>query len=98
MTLGHRLTVVYAIMATSLVLGNIHGIRHVHALVENGEPEPRLLKVQRYVTGRCTTVYLVGAILVSVMFLSMTTQPRRKNRNGKVEPKAGGRGPTPPQP
>jgi membrane protease YdiL (CAAX protease family) len=81
MTIGHRLTVAYAIIVTSLVFGFCHGNRHLLALEEK-RPDLTLTQANRnHLSVRFTVPYFFGGIMLAAIFLFNTrSEVKRKDK------------------
>ena len=91
MTLGHRLAVAYAIMATSLLRASSHANSHLRALDER-RPDLNLKQTHRNHLSMAFTIrYSAGGVLTAIVFLAATRRKRNRTEgpNQASEPIAG---------
>jgi len=86
MTIGHRLTIAYAIIVTSLVFGSCHANRHLLAL-EKKRPDLILKQANRnHISARFIVPYFIGGIMIASLFMLNTRSEKIKENKQKAQP------------
>ena len=78
MTLAHRITAVYAIVITSLLVGLAQGNRQVLKLEMKEIPYALTETDRSRIVAHTTVPYIAGGVVAGLLFLAFTRQPKTR--------------------